>query len=607
MSESLPLRRFVAFFFANALLQTVGYAWTAAAFLQSRHRFVDGATRWALVADALAGYGAIALLLAWVFALLARRFGARWPLVIAVLFCAIIDGLLFIDHRLFLLVGLHLHSQAVREALLVAEFEQDSHFGRAGLVLAVAAVAIALLALLALVSNRVTRRLGPRAARRLFAAIAAALVVAGAMALVASPEIGAFEPSVPNIATLLPWHARAGGRSVHLPSRADAYPPPVAMPALRRKPDVLFIVIESLRADAFTESSMPELTGFARAHGCLRATRHYSSSHATELGMFSLLYGLDAYYYRPMASGTKPSFPLEVFRANGYRIAGASASMLHNWGQTAFMTRQFTPYQEFPEPRNDARDRRLVEWARRFHATLRDRPSFLLLFFASTHVDYAFPPEFARKQPVLEDDWVRQLAITDYRRLATPIRNRYDNAVSYVDSVIGQLLAERAGELDRGELAVVVTADHGEAFWEHGTWGHVGLPFDDYSSQVPMFMCLPGASPPAQPVSGHTDVMPTLISALGPEPPLDPSSYSDGRSLLEAASDPCALESPVGFPSENRWLLAISRERRSWLELDAQSRRPVLRRTTDLDNHPATGAPDCVDGAVKRFGRFVKM
>jgi len=107
----------------------------------------------------------------------------------------------------------------------------------------------------------------------------------------------------------------------------------------------------------------------------------------------------------------------------------------------------------------------------------------------------------------------------------------YAGEVSYMDHHIGRLLQ---GLRERGlydDALIVVTADHGETFWEHGdTWGH-GLAVYDTNARVPLIIRFPGAWRMGTRVDSrvsNVDVLPTLLDLLG----LDPPGVVDGTSLL---------------------------------------------------------------------------
>jgi len=102
-----------------------------------------------------------------------------------------------------------------------------------------------------------------------------------------------------------------------------------------------------------------------------------------------------------------------------------------------------------------------------------------------------------------------------------PLRQAYQSEVRFLDQAVGAFL----DALDaRGQLAdaiVVVTADHGEAFFEHGLLQH-GLLYDE-NLRVPLIVRasgrLPGGRRVSQAVSAM-DVAPTILELAGvPVPP----------------------------------------------------------------------------------------
>jgi arylsulfatase A-like enzyme len=110
---------------------------------------------------------------------------------------------------------------------------------------------------------------------------------------------------------------------------------------------------------------------------------------------------------------------------------------------------------------------------------------------------------------------------------------RYDGDVGFVDDVFGQLLAALTsrGLLDR--TIVIVTADHGEEFFEHGSWGH-GHSLYNELLHVPLLVRWPAAFPPGTrldvPVMS-VDVMPTILELTHVPPPAGLA----GRSLVGLA------------------------------------------------------------------------
>jgi arylsulfatase A-like enzyme len=111
----------------------------------------------------------------------------------------------------------------------------------------------------------------------------------------------------------------------------------------------------------------------------------------------------------------------------------------------------------------------------------------------------------------------------------------YDAEVAAVDAELGQLFnaLEERGLLDR--MLVIVTADHGEEFLEHGAIGH-GHNLFNTTVRIPLIIAgrgIPAGRVVQEPVS-LIDLAPTLLDALG----LPPEPRFEGRSLLPLLRDP---------------------------------------------------------------------
>lgn len=133
------------------------------------------------------------------------------------------------------------------------------------------------------------------------------------------------------------------------------------------------------------------------------------------------------------------------------------------------------------------------------------------------------------------------VAHDDFPPASRKLRSLYDSEVAYTDSVIGKVLdsIERAGMSQ--STAIIVTADHGESFGEHGSMRH-GFTLYEEEIRVPLIVFIPGAEPRIidVPRSG-IDVAPTIADLFGIEPP----APWDGVSLLRDIDDDQPESRPV--------------------------------------------------------------
>jgi arylsulfatase A-like enzyme len=103
----------------------------------------------------------------------------------------------------------------------------------------------------------------------------------------------------------------------------------------------------------------------------------------------------------------------------------------------------------------------------------------------------------------------------------------YDSEIAYVDSQLEEMFQLFKWQGD--DTLVVVVADHGEGFGEHGSWGHSRTLFSEIVD-IPLIVRPPGGSQEARRVAEPVsliDILPTLRDFAG----LPPDPRCEGRSL----------------------------------------------------------------------------
>jgi arylsulfatase A-like enzyme len=167
-----------------------------------------------------------------------------------------------------------------------------------------------------------------------------------------------------------------------------------------------------------------------------------------------------------------------------------------------------------------------------------DKPFFLFLHYWDVHYDYIPPPPYDR---LFDPDYARSIDAANYEmsdavhagmdpRDLKHIVALYDGEIRYVDSHIGLLLEElRRRKLDDNTI-FVLTADHGDEFYEHGEKGHSHSVYNELI-HVPLILRLPdfaeGKRVPARVQS--VDLFPTIMALVGGE---SEGLGLQGRSLL---------------------------------------------------------------------------
>jgi len=358
----------------------------------------------------------------------------------------------------------------------------------------------------------------------------------------------------------------------------DPAPPcgELALAGAPQKRSVVLVVNDTMRRDRVGVYGGPARTpAFDRfaAEGLL-FERAWSQAPWTKPSIATLFTGLYPSQHRvlshpsePGGAGQSDALPrglttlAEVLAAAGYETAGFVANP---WLREELGFAQGFETWDDEAAGNDAPGEGLVRAALAWLGARRgERPFFLYLHTMDSHAPY--PPlteeTLAAREAELAAD-TRPLAegakaviriatrLPDGRHvseLGVPpsialLAMAYDGGLAQFDAALGQLLAGLAQRPDAGELAIVVTSDHGEALFERGWASHGHGLFDDEIA-VPFAAHLPGVSAPARvacPV-GLVDVMASLCVYLG----LDCPAHDFGTPFLAA---------PEPKPRAARWI-----------------------------------------------------
>lgn len=308
------------------------------------------------------------------------------------------------------------------------------------------------------------------------------------------------------------------------------------------RPNVLMVVLESLRQDVLTPQLMPNTSALAQDARVF--DQHFSTGNATRYGLFGLLYGLPGGYWPSMLDEQRGSQLFQVLGQQGYdlHLYGSAPLYSPEFDRTAFADVRDQLHQGPSALKSDGRDRAIISALQQDirASQAAQRPWFGFVFLDSTHAPYHMPDGYPPVATPMAAD-------IDFLKFGpehdpTPELNRYRTAVHYADSLIGSLLDDLRAQGLAEDTIVLVTGDHAEEFndLKLNYWGHNGN-FSDYQLQVPFVLHWPGmAAGRDARTSSHEDWVPTLMRhALGCENTL--SDYSTGQDLLAEPQGPRAL------------------------------------------------------------------
>lgn len=271
--------------------------------------------------------------------------------------------------------------------------------------------------------------------------------------------------------------------------------------------NLLIILVDALRADMLGNGLTPVLDNFTRQRAT-RFSNHFSGGNSSRMGVFSLFYGLPPGYFRDFEALQKPPVLMDQLMLNGYQLGLFSSSNMYRpvtLDRTAFSRVRNLRLETRPVSAPAwERDRIITsQWQSWLDQRDSAKPFFGFLFYDAVN-DKTYPPEF-------ED----RIALNTTNSMPGPLAN-YQRAVTFTDAQIGQVLAdlEKRGLMDH--TIVLISADHGEEFNEHGDGitGH-GSGYSHYQLKVPLLLAWPGIAPQhLAHRTSHYDIAPTLLQRM---------------------------------------------------------------------------------------------
>ncbi|MCE7872068.1 hypothetical protein DYH09_17045 [bacterium CPR1] len=323
-------------------------------------------------------------------------------------------------------------------------------------------------------------------------------------------------------------------------------------PALQRPPElrtritpqgkpvhVVLLLLESWRFNSVGPTETPRLWKWMQRGLVLE--QHYSGSNTSHLGMYSLLYARNPIFYkRDLAHHAPPLFN-QILRNAGYDCRLMAGSAFRGWK----WLERFLSQPTFDEMWVNPPDKTGWEyWIQSDHEMVSslperlrtaERPQFIFCFPQSTHFPYAYPPDFALREPSLTTVGLQDFTLAD----PVLVKNRYANSVAYLEAEIDSMLSR----LDLENTVIIVTGDHGESFWEDTTLAH-GTRASEIQCRVPCFILGRGVQPGRiSTATCHMDLLPTALHLVTGQDVSVPESQ--GRDLLAGKLEDEVLIAPL--------------------------------------------------------------
>jgi arylsulfatase A-like enzyme len=332
----------------------------------------------------------------------------------------------------------------------------------------------------------------------------------------------------------------------------------------RPLPDIVFLILDAARADhlgrtyGYPRDTAPALDRLARES--LVFTRVFAQAPDTTFSAPTLLTGVPFASHR-VGAGKRTLSSGETTLAEYLHDAGYFTVGFFPSPKLSSVFGLDQGYDELHErwPWKDggpARFRGVAESAAaRIRAGFGPAPLLFVMHVLPPHMPYQPLAEFNLFSDAEYDGpcdgstaYARAVNLGQIAPSARDLREMvalYDGNLRMADHDVSLVLDALIGSGRFANAVVMVTADHGEAFLEHGVLGHSATLYQEVL-HVPLILRLPPALRPEAEVdtdrlASLEDVVPTLLKLVG----LEPGSRVTGVDLLaDGARDAIVLHSP---------------------------------------------------------------
>lgn len=373
-------------------------------------------------------------------------------------------------------------------------------------------------------------------------------------------------------------------------------------------PNIILIIIDTLRSDhlgcyGYRRATSPTMDAIA-AEG-VRFDQAISAASWTTPAVMSIFTSLPPFLHQTVSYSTMLPEGMTTLAAElkkgGYQTA---AIIVNPYASSKFgFNRGFDLYDDNSiqlaaglgdlDLNNNSVSDKVTQYAVKWLKSSRqsDRPFFLHLFYFDPHYDYMPPspydgmftdPDYSGGQDGSKITTLDGKPLT--RADKEQIIGLYDGEIRYTDDQIKTLIDTLRNMNLMTNTLLVITGDHGEEFWDHGTVAHGHTLYDELL-RVPLIMRWPKAIKQKQVVAEQVsliDLMPTVLDMVGLPIPIQCRGQSL-VSLLKSSASRTFIERPVF--SETASKIPLKSIRTPSQKLIEYSREKTFE-AYDLDNDP---------------------
>jgi arylsulfatase A-like enzyme len=311
------------------------------------------------------------------------------------------------------------------------------------------------------------------------------------------------------------------------------------------RPNIVLIVIDCLRADhlgcyGYGRNTSPAIDALAGAGTVF--SRAYAQAPWTKPSVASLFTSLYPHVHNIISPGSTMPDALvttaEALKSSGYHTAffnGGNLFVKKDFNVDQGFTRYL--YRPYAERAGEAITHDFLRYIQNTNNT----PFFAYIHYMDAHTPYKanmFTNTFLGKKPLRthsdRGSVLKKIRLMTKKGRLSPeekqqIVDLYDGQIRYIDENIKNILLQLKNSSLLDNTILIITADHGEEFWDHHNFEHGHTLYNELL-HIPLIIA--GRAVSSKAVSAPVqliDIHPTILALAGTEPCGAPMQ---GRNLL---------------------------------------------------------------------------
>jgi len=317
--------------------------------------------------------------------------------------------------------------------------------------------------------------------------------------------------------------------------------------------NVILISLDTLRADhlgcyGYSRNTSPGIDKLAKDSAVFLNT--FATSPWTLPSHVSLLTALNCINHQVYNSDEKMDPSIKTL-ADFLRSKGYLNSAITGGGYVSGifgLNKGFDSYHVRGQLNDSSSAERAAQGVLGFIERNKDRNFFFFLHSYQIHSPYFSPPPYDEMFLAKDAEWKKvnlgELRLNHQHRFK-PLSDKkrqniidlYDGEIRYTDEKLITPIVDKLKSLELyDDTMIILTADHGEEFYEHNSWAHSHSVYDE-TIKVPMIVKFFNSEHAGRKIDKFArivDAMPTILEALN----IDHSGhYMDGESLFSLLLD----------------------------------------------------------------------